>query len=207
MTTILRISVSPRGTAAFSRIASDHVVEMLLGRSPGAEVPGERAPGARIIERDLAATPPPLVDAAFSAAILARDHAAPALAVSEALIAELEAADTLVIATPMHNYTVPAVLKAWLDQIVRIERTFRSTPAGKVGLLADRPVYVVVASGGWFTDAAPAGVPVQPDFLTPYLRAVLGTIGLRDLRFIPLEGMARGPEAVARAMDGVKALV
>ena len=195
MKTILYVSASPRGAAAYSRIASDRLVASLLARSPG----------ARVIERDLAAVPPPLVDAAFSAAILARDGASPALAVSEALIQELEAADTVVIATPMHNYTVPAVLKAWLDQIVRIERTFRSTPAGKVGLLADRPVFVVMAAGGWFTDAAPEGVPVQPDFLTPYLRAVLGTIGLRDLRCIPLEGMARGPEAVGRAMAGAAA--
>ena len=195
MKTILHIFASPRGVAAFSRIGSDRVVAMLRDRSPGAHV----------IERDLAADPPPLVDAAFSAAILARDHAAPVLAVSEMLIKELEAADALVIATPMHNYTVPAVLKAWLDQIVRIDRTFRSTPAGKVGLLVDRPVFVVMASGGWFTDAAPEGVPVQPDFLTPYLRAVLGTIGLRDLRCLPLEGMARGPDAVARGMAGLAA--
>ncbi len=195
MKTILHISASPRGAAAYSRIASDRLVAALVGRSPG----------ARVIARDLAAAPPPLVDAAFSAAILARDAASPALAVSEALIQELEGADTVVIATPMHNYTVPAVLKAWLDQIVRIDRTFRSTPAGKMGLLADRPVFVVMASGGWFTEAAQEGVPVQPDFLTPYLRAVLGTIGLCDLRCIPLEGMARGPDSVARAMAGAAA--
>jgi FMN-dependent NADH-azoreductase len=94
----------------------------------------------------------------------------------------------------MNNYSVPAVLKAWIDQVVRIHRTFASTPAGKVGLVRDRPVYVVIASGGWFSGPSPTGTPAQPDFLTSYLRAVLNTIGLMDIQFLTLEGMARGPE-------------
>lgn len=190
MRTILRLSCSPRGATSFSRLASEQVIEGLRSRHPG----------VRVIHRDLAANPPPLIDAGFSAAILDRDGTAPALAASEALIQELEQADALVIATPMHNYTVPAVLKAWLDQIVRIDRTFRSTPAGKIGLLRGRPVFLVVASGGWFTGPSPTGTPAQPDFLTPYLAAVLGTIGLNDVRCITLEGVARGPDAAAQAM-------
>ncbi len=76
---------------------------------------------------------------------------------SEAVIRELEAADILLIATPMHNYGVPAaVLKAWVDQIVRIHRTFSSTPGGKVGRLRDRPARLIVASGGWFTGPTPS---------------------------------------------------
>ena len=123
------------------------------------------------------------------------------------LIRELEAADIVVIATPMHNYTVPAVLKAWIDHIVRIHRTFASTPAGKVGKLPDRPVYLVVASGGWFTQPSPVGTPPQPDFLTPYLRAVLGTIGLHTVTVLPLEGVTRGPDAVAAAWARATALL
>jgi FMN-dependent NADH-azoreductase len=141
------------------------------------------------------------VDAAFSAAILAPpdpDH--PALAQSEALIRELEACDVLVIGTPMHNFCVPAVLKAWIDQIVRIHRTFASTPSGKVGKLPDRMVYVVVASGGWFTGPSPVGTPPQPDFLTPYLRTIFATIGLQTVHFITLEGVTRGPDAAAHAL-------
>ena len=99
----------------------------------------------------------------------------------------------------MNNYTVPATLKAWIDQIVRIHRTFRSTPQGKVGLLRDRPVYVVIASGGYFSRPSPQGTPPQPDFLTPYLRAIFGTIGITDLHFIMLEGLTRGAEALAQA--------
>jgi len=110
-----------------------------------------------------------------------------------------------VIATPMHNYGVPAVLKAWVDQIVRINRTFRGTPAGKVGLLADRPAYLVVASGGWFTGPSPAGTPAQPDFLTGYIRAALATIGITSLHMIALEGVTRGAEQADLAVTQARA--
>ena len=192
--TILYLRCSPRGAEAFSSRMAEEVVARLLGRHPGAE----------LVFRDLSADPPPLVDAAFSAAILGPPGTTPpALEMSERLIRELEGSDVLVIATPMHNYGVPAVLKAWVDQIVRIHRTFASTPGGKVGKLADRPVWIVVASGGWFSGPGPTGAPPQPDFLTPYLRAALGTIGIRDLRFLTLEGVTRGAviadAAIARA--------
>jgi FMN-dependent NADH-azoreductase len=156
---------------------------------------------AEIVFRDLSANPPPLVDAGFSAAILgAPGEVPPALVQSEALIRELEAADVLVIATPMHNYGVPAVLKAWVDQIVRIHRTFASTPRGKVGKLPDRPAWLVVASGGWFSGPSPSGAPAQPDFLTPYVRAVLSTIGINDLHILTLEGVTRGADIAEAAI-------
>jgi FMN-dependent NADH-azoreductase len=99
------------------------------------------------------------------------------------------------------------VLKAWIDQIVRIRRTFQSTPAGKVGMLRDRPDFVVVASGGWFTEPSPTGTPAQPDFLTPYLRAALGTIGPTDIAFITLEGLTRGADPVERALAAAGACI
>jgi FMN-dependent NADH-azoreductase len=106
-----------------------------------------------------------------------------ALDVSEALIQEVEAADVIVIGTPMNNLTVPSVLKAWIDQILRAGRTFMSTPRGKVGMLRDRPVFIGIASGGVFTgDKAN-----QPDFLTPYLSLALGSIGLKTLQFLPVQ--------------------
>jgi FMN-dependent NADH-azoreductase len=189
MTGILYLRCSPRGADAFSSRMGEEVVERLLRHHRGAE----------LVFRDLAATPPPLVDVGFSAAILGPPgEVPPALEISEALIQELEATDALVIATPMHNYGVPAVLKAWVDQIVRIHRSFASTPAGKVGKLADRPAWLVVASGGWFSGPSPTGTPAQPDFLTPYVRAVLNTIGIFDLRVLTLEGVTRGP-AIAEA--------
>ena len=155
--------------------------------------------------RDLAADPPPFVDADFCSAITdPNGGASAAFSASEILIRELEQAAAVVIATPMHNYTVPAVLKAWIDQVVRIHRSFASTPAGKVGRLHDRPVLVVIASGGWFSGPSPAGTPAQPDFLTPYLRAVLGTIGLHDIQFLALEGLGRGPEMQRRALANAR---
>jgi FMN-dependent NADH-azoreductase len=108
------------------------------------------------------------------------------LELSEALIQEVEAADVIVIGTPMNNLTVPSVLKACIDQILRAGRTFMSTPAGKVGMLRDRPVFIGIASGGVFTgDRAN-----QPDFLTPYLSVVLGSIGLKNLQFLSVQATA-----------------
>ena len=115
---------------------------------------------------------------------------------SERYIGELEAADWVVIGTPMNNFSVPSTLKAWIDHIVRIRRTFRSAPGGKIGLLADRPVIVVSAHGGYI-----GGTPAyQPDFLTPYLRAIFETIGLKQVEFLPLQALTRGPEPLAKAL-------
>ena len=192
MTRILHLQCSPRGAAAFSSRMAQQVVARLT----------ETHPGAAVVFRDLSADPPPLVDAGFSAAILGPPgEVPPALVASEMLIQELEAADVLVIATPMHNYGVPAVLKAWVDQIVRIHRSFASTPGGKVGKLADRPAWLVVASGGWFSGPSPSGAPPQPDFLTGYVRAVLATIGIFDLHVLTLEGVTRGADIAAAAFD------
>ena len=198
MRTILHLTASPRGTEAYSHLISGELVAALRARHPG----------ALVVARDLAAAPPALVDVAFTRAI--RDPTtldAPAFAVSQMLIAELERADALVIGTPMHNFTVPAVLKAWIDQIVRIHRSFRSTPAGKIGLLPDRPAYAVIASGGYFTGPSPNGTPAQPDHLTPYLRDILATIGIVDLTFIILEGLSRGEDAIAAALANARARI
>src|SRR5260221_13979154 len=171
MGSILYISCSPRGPASHSLHFAEEVLVRLRQYYPAAEV--DRS--------DLAADPPPFVDADFSARILDPASSPELFGKSEAFIQGLEQAVAVVIATPMHNYTVPAVLKAWIDQVVRIHRSFASTPAGKVGKLRDRPVFVVIASGGWFSGPPPNGAPTQPDFLTPYLLAILNTIGLRDI--------------------------
>ena len=114
---------------------------------------------------------------------------------SEELIQELESSDFVVIGTPMHNFTVPSALKAWIDHVVRVRRTFNVTAEGKVGALHDRPVFVAVSSGGRYSGKHAR----QPDFLTPYLKAILGTIGLHDLTFFSVEGSALGPDALAEA--------
>lgn len=119
-----------------------------------------------------------------------------ALLLSETLIEELEAASYLVIATPMHNYTVPSVLKAWIDHVVRAYRTIKLTPQGKVGLIGDKRTYIIVSSGGHHKNQ-PAW---QPDFLTPYLTEILRTIGIVSVEFIYLEAMNHGPAAAEQAV-------
>lgn len=193
MTSILQILVSPRDGSISRRVARDIVTRI-----------AERCPAAQIVERDLAADPPPHPDCHLYEAILSpTPDGDPRFALSERLIAELEAADIVVIGTPMNNFTVPSTLKAWIDHIVRIRRTFCSTPEGKLGLLPDRPVIVVSAHGGYCGDEPPA----QPDFLTPYLRAIFATIGIRSLEFVRLEGLSRGPDAVARALGGASVAI
>src|SRR5690606_5259582 len=106
---------------------------------------------------------------------------------SEEHILEIEAADRLVIGTPMNNFTVRSVRKAWIDQIVPIQRSFAPSPTGaKGGLLTDRPMPSGIAKGG----PDKGGQPRRADFLTPCLSAVLGCIGLKTLRFLPLQGTA-----------------
>ena len=176
---ILHIDCSPR-LQSHSRELSAAIVEKLLAV----------APGARVIRQDFAAKALPHAAADYAVALSSPTTlAAPppgALDFSETLIQQVEAADAIVIGTPMHNLTVPSVLKAWIDQILRAGRTFKSTPSGKVGLLRDRPVFVAIASGGVF-----AGEKAnQPDFLTPYLAAVLGSVGLKTLQFLPVQATA-----------------
>ncbi|MCB9929868.1 MAG: NAD(P)H-dependent oxidoreductase [Alphaproteobacteria bacterium] len=194
MHTLLRLDCSPNADA-FSRRLGDAVVERLRVHCGVAEVIG----------RDLAATPPPPVDPAFTRVMRTHQTAeaareVEALTVSETLIAELEASDALLLTTPMHNFTVPAVLKLWLDQVVRFGRTFRSTPEGKIGLLPDRPTFVCIASGSAFV-----GEPArQPDFLTPYLSAILACIGLHDVTYFRAEAAGRDPERVmAQALAAI----
>jgi len=198
MITVLHIEVSPRGEQSWSRRIGAELLARLMRQHPSATV----------VHRDLAADPPPLIAAVFANAVVrppdtwdAADR--DALGYSERVISELEAADVVLIATPMHNYTAPATLKAWIDHIVRIRRTFVSTPQGKVGLLRDRPTYIVTGAGGHHAgDDA-----LQPDFLTPYLTAILATIGIHDVHFLPLQGLTRGPDSTTRASESARAIM
>ena len=115
-----------------------------------------------------------------------------AAALSDKLIAELEAADTIVLAAPMYNFSIPSTLKAWIDHVARRGRTFRYTEKGPEGLLKGKKVFVLAARGGLYGKGAPAAAF---DFQEPYLRTVLGFLGLTDVTFVYLEGLAMGPEA------------
>lgn len=190
MSYLLRIDVSPRGAASHSRRFGDEVVPHLLARN-GID---------SVIHRDLGVAPLAPIDEVYFDAMhryTSREESAgvAALAGSEQLIDELDGASALLIATPVYNYTVPAALKNWLDYVVRIGRTFNSTPAGKIGALRDRPAVVVSASGGSFS-TQPA---TQPDFFAPYLDVVLATVGIRSVHHIRLEALAHGEDAVSDA--------
>lgn len=143
-------------------------------------------------------TLPDYADSLSSPVAVAAASGSDAYRLSEELIAEIEAADIVVIGTPMHNFTIPSVLKAWIDQLLRVGRTIIPTPAGKMGAVDDRPVLVAVASGGIF-DGEGAN---QPDFLTPYLTAALACIGLSSVRFISLQGTAStDAESLAKILE------
>lgn len=189
---ILQILVSPRPNSFSRRIARD-VTQRLVALHPRAE----------IIDRDLAVDPPPHPDLDLYEAILtpAVDGGDPRFALSETLIGELEAADFVVIGTPMNNFSVPSTLKSWIDHIVRIRRTFRSAPEGKIGLLRDRPVYIVTSHGGYMSGG------YQPDFMTDYLRAIFATIGIREVHFLCADGLSRGPDVVERVHDRARAWI
>lgn len=184
---ILHVICSPRGQDSESYRLSQNIIGFLLASAPAATVINRVVAGDAISQVD--------EDYATSQQSSADVSQAGSLARSEALIQELDSADVVVIGTPMHNFTVPAALKVWIDHVARVRRTFNVGAQGKTGLLRDRPVFIAVASGGRFSGVNPR----QPDFLTPYLTAVLGMIGLHALTFFSVEGTALGPDAVAEA--------
>jgi FMN-dependent NADH-azoreductase len=186
---ILRISCSPHGHEAESHRLSDVIVRCLVEKG-GSTV--------ALAERLIGVDPVPHIGADYTKIIAMsgqemRENAGAIR--SEALIAEVENADVIVIATPMHNLGVPSVLKAWIDHVVRAGRSFDVTAEGKKGRLRNRPVFVAIASGGRFSGAHAR----QPDFLRPYLTAILGTIGLTDITFFSIQGTGLGPAVVADA--------
>lgn len=180
---LLHLTFSPRGEESESTQLSQAIVNQLCSLHSV----------SRIIRRDWRLHATSAIDADYAKALAnaARNNADKlsyegSLQESERLICELEEADVVVIGTPMHNFTVPASLKTWIDLVVRVNRSFNITPAGKVGTLDSKPVYIAIASGGFFGSEHSR----QPDFLTPYLKAILATIGLHDLRFFSAQGMA-----------------
>jgi FMN-dependent NADH-azoreductase len=185
---ILHISCSPRGPASESGKLARKIIESILAAEPQATVKTrDLGDGSMLhVDADYANTQhSPFEPASIAGSMLQ----------SEELIRELERADVLVISTPMHNLGVPSALKAWIDHVVRARRTFNISKQGKTAALKDRPVYIAVASGGIFSGDRAR----QPDFLTPYLQAVLNTIGLHSISFFSLQGTGLGKEALTEA--------
>lgn len=187
MTHILLVESSPRGERSHTRTLARDLVERLRATHPD----------ATLVMRDLAAMPAlPHVSGSFVAAIFTPPPARSpdmqeTLALSDALIDELAAADILVFATPMFNFTVGSNLKAWIDHVVRPGRTFWFQDGRYGGMLEGKTAYVVSASGGVYSEG-PRG---QEDFQIPYLRHILGFMGITDVRTIRAEGVAVNADA------------
>ena len=182
MASLLKIDVSPRGDYSYSR---------QLG---GTFLDGWKAahPDSTVVERDLAKNQPTFLDlpwiaGAFTPPDQHNDEQKAALKVSNEIIAEVQAADHILITTPMYNFQVPAVLKAWIDHLVRVGITVNYTETGPVGTLQGKKVTVIVASAG----AYPKGEPSEAyDLLTPYLKHILGFVGITDINFLAAGGAA-----------------
>lgn len=183
MTRALLLSFSPHGKAA----QTFRLARALLR---------EQAPEAEVVERDYGGQGLPALTREYANALTTPGGlSGPATERSEQLIVELEACDLLIICTPVHNFTVPAALKCWIDHVVRIHRSFTVNPQfEKVGLLKDRRTFVLVSSGSSRKNH-------EPDFLTPYLQAILGTVGIHAVDFVYLGAMVRGAAAVQRSLE------
>jgi FMN-dependent NADH-azoreductase len=150
-------------------------------------------PGGTVVHRDLSATPLKPIDglwigAAYTPAAARTAEQNAELALSEELITELEAADEYVFGVAMHNFSIPSVLKLWIDQIVRVGRTFAYDAAGARGLLQGKKATVVVASGGVYEAGTPSAAFNHID---PYLKTILGFIGVTDVTFVAAAGAAQ----------------
>ncbi len=192
---VLAINTSAKKDGSISRILTADLLQALEDRHGDVDV----------VERDLADglsfIDSAWVEANFTAEEDRTERHRQTLAESDALVAELKAADVLVIGAPIYNFSIPAVLKAWIDMIARARLTFRYTENGPEGLLTGKKAFVVVPSGG-----VPVGSPV--DFATPYLTQALAFVGITDVEFIGARGADRGDrEALDSARSRIAELV
>ncbi|MBE5251687.1 FMN-dependent NADH-azoreductase [Mixta mediterraneensis] len=161
-----------------------------------------KANGDEVTLRDLAANPIPVLDGELVGALRPSDaplspRQQEALSLSDALIAELQAYDVIVIAAPMYNFNIPTQLKNYFDLIARAGVTFRYTEAGPEGLVKGKRAVILSSRGGIHKDTA-------SDLLTPYVKRFLGFIGISDVNFVFAEGIAYGPEVATKATDDAK---
>lgn len=191
---ILQVNSSARATGHSIRLA-DELVARLQAVNAGSE----------LVLRDLTRNPHPVLDEAMLGALFTPaeqrtpDQAA-AVARNDVLIAEVQAADVVVVGAPMYNFNVSAQLKNWFDAIARAGTTFRYTATGPEGLLTNKKVYVVLTRGGLHRD--------QPtDSQVPYLRTMFGFLGMTDVEFIYAEGLGMGPDAEKKGLSEAQAQI
>jgi len=195
MSSILLLTSSPRSDSLSTKIATE-LADKIKAQNPG----------KTIVHRDLSSAPLPHVDELFTGAIRTPADArtaeqAEAVKVSDALVDELLAADTLVIGTGLINFNIYSSLKTWIDNIARAGRTFTYTETGPKGLATGKKAYIVLASGGVYSEG-----PAAPlNHAVPYLKSVLAFIGITEVETVYIEGIAFGPEAVEKAIGAAQA--
>ncbi|TGE09632.1 FMN-dependent NADH-azoreductase [Hymenobacter fodinae] len=194
---ILHIISSARGAESYSTQLSQGIIDKLLAAHPGSTV----------VVRNLATHPfPHLEEAHLQAYFTPAEGRSPeqqeAVRHSDEAIAQVLATDALVIGVPFYNFSITSSLKAWLDHLTRAGVTFRYTPTGPEGLITGKKVYLAVASGGIYSEG-----PMQPyDFAVPYLRWMLGFLGLTDVTVARAEGVKLPeyqPYALQKGLDSV----
>jgi FMN-dependent NADH-azoreductase len=196
-TSILLITSSPRLESYSTKVARSLAEEL-----------ASRAPNSTVTVRDLTREPLPHIDDSFATGrSLPADKLTPrqneVLALSDKLLKELFASDTIIIAAGMINFGIPSNLKAYVDYITRPGVTFNYTDKGPEGLIKGKKVYLVVARGGVYSEG-----PMQRfNFQDTYLRAALTFMGVNDIELIAIEGVAFGPEAADRAVGAALAKV
>lgn len=195
MSSILVVTSSPRTESLSTKLAGELADKLHA-----------RAPGSVIVRRDLGKNPIPHLDTVTTEAIRkpaeARSPEEKAAAdYSDMLVAELLAADTVIIGTGLINFNIYSTLKSWIDNVARAGLTFSYTAEGPRGLATGKKVYVVMSSGGIYSEG-----PAQPmDHATPYLKTVLGFLGMTDVEVIYIEGLAFGAEAAEKAIAAASA--
>lgn len=198
MANILLVTSSPRGAESISTTVAKALVDAL-----------ERTkPGSKTTIRDLGAAPPMHIAADYVVGRMIQSvertgGQSEAVAVADALIAELLAADTLVIASAMINFGISSSMKSWIDHLMMPGSTFAYVDGQPQGLVSGKTAYIVQARGGFYSEG-----PMQAyDFQEPYLRVVLGFMGITDVQVLNVEGVALGAEAVDAAVNGALAKI
>lgn len=193
MNNLLVINSSAAREGSVSRELVEFAVDRLL----------ENAPQAQVVRRDLGVNPVPHLDVATLNGVRgtpATDLERDARARSDQLIAELRAADTVVIGAPMYNFGVTTSLRAWFDHVLRAGETFSYSSEGPRGLLGGKRVIVIESRGGLYSEGPAAAV----DFQEPYLRHLLGFIGIQEVTFVHAEKIGYGADARKAALDGAR---
>jgi FMN-dependent NADH-azoreductase len=198
MSNILLVTSSPRGSESLSNKFSGELADALKAQTAG----------TTITHRDLGSDPIPHLDTVTTSAIRKPADARTAeegvaADFSDKLVGELLAADTVVIGTGLINFNIYSGLKSWIDNVARAGLTFKYTETGPVGLATGKKVYIVLAAAGVYSE----GPAVSMNHAVPYLKTVLGFMGMTDVEVIYVEGLAFGPEAVEKAIASAQAKV